>query len=485
MTSTSKSYCSVPQCSSYWNPQISLHRFPLDENMRKLWQSVLRIGKPITKGMTVCSLHFTENDYFPITPQTKLKRLKKNAVPSAKLPQRSHEVICRKRKAPRERIDTESNSPIILNQDPVPAKISAASHYDPEPGCSTSHYDPEPGCSTSHYDPEPGCSTSQYDPESGCSLTTPQNIYKSYDKSTQTASCKEKSKYDLLPFINTDKKMVAFTGVNIDTFELICMCVLNTVSDNGIVVKNLQVEVLLVLMKLKLNLSFICISTLLDIQLNNCRKIFYRMAQVLSSALECAIYWATKEEIVENLPICFNKFKNTRVILDCTEIPVQKSKSLQYRIKTYSHYKKTHTIKTLIGITPSGLISYLSPCYGGRASDKRIFLNEKVLLKLDPNDAVMVDKGFLIEKECQEHLVKLIRPPFLKKKQQLSKQESVQTAEIARARVHVERAIQRIKVFKIMKEQIGTYLLPYCDDILKIICAIINISSPILSKNKF
>ncbi|XP_072385606.1 uncharacterized protein [Diabrotica undecimpunctata] len=104
--------------------------------MRKVWQSILRIGKPITKYMTVCSLHFTENDYFPITPETKLRRLKKNAIPSAKLPQRSHEVISRKRKAPRERINTELNNPIILNQDPG---CSTASQHDAEPGCSAAN----------------------------------------------------------------------------------------------------------------------------------------------------------------------------------------------------------------------------------------------------------------------------------------------------------------------------------------------------------
>ena len=32
-----------------------------------------------------------------------------------------------------------------------------------------------------------------------------------------------------------------------------------------------------------------------------------------------------------------------------------------------------------------------------------------------PNDAIMVDNGFLIEKECALYNVKLIRPPFLKK----------------------------------------------------------------------
>lgn len=151
---------------------------------------------------------------------------------------------------------------------------------------------------------------------------------------------------------------------------------------------------------------------------------------------------------------------------------------------SYSHYKGTHTIKYLIGITPSGLISYVSSGYGGRATDKAIFNYENLIDKVDINDSIMVDKGFLIEKECEEKLVRLIRPPFIKKQKQFTKRCAETTAEIARARVHVERAIQRIKIFKILKEQFDWYLIPYADEIMIIIAAVVNLSSPILTEEK-
>lgn len=66
-------------------------------------------------------------------------------------------------------------------------------------------------------------------------------------------------------------------------------------------------------------------------------------------------------------------------------------------------------MKFLIGITPSGLISYISRTYGGRATDKSIFNNEKLVEKMNRNDAVMVDRGVLLEKVYDEHLKKLIR----------------------------------------------------------------------------
>lgn len=95
--------------------------------------------------------------------------------------------------------------------------------------------------------------------------------------------------------------------------------------------------------------------------------------------------------------------------------------------------------------------------YGGRASDKAIFNNENLIKRLDVNDSIVTDKGVLIEKECNEKSMKLIRPPFLKKQKQLSKVDAEITADIARARVHVERAIQRLKVFKVRTTELVSY----------------------------
>lgn len=113
------------------------------------------------------------------------------------------------------------------------------------------------------------------------------------------------------------------------------------------------------------------------------------------------MYWPTKEEIKKSLPKCFRKFSDVTVVLDCTEIPVEKPRCLECRLRLYSHYKGRETLKFLIRITPSGLISYISEPFGGRASDKAIFNKSGLLDKLLPGkDAIMVDKGFSIEEEC-------------------------------------------------------------------------------------
>lgn len=85
--------------------------------------------------------------------------------------------------------------------------------------------------------------------------------------------------------------------------------------------------------------------------------------------------------------------------MDCTETPIEKSPCVKCRIMTYSNYKKRYTVKWNVAVTPSGLIVYISSSYRGRASDKLIVIDSEIL-KLDPYDAVMVDRGFLIENKC-------------------------------------------------------------------------------------
>lgn len=188
------------------------------------------------------------------------------------------------------------------------------------------------------------------------------------------------------------------------------------------------------------------------------------------------------------MPKCFKPFLSTRVVLDCFETKIASLKCPSCRILTYSSYKGAHTAKICLGVTPAGLISYISTAFGGKASDKYIFNEEHFFTKfelLPYTDSIMVDKGFFIEKECEDHAIKLIRPPFLRKVKQLSADDATKNVSIAKARVHVEREIQRIRVFKIMNQTVELHILPWFDDIASIVCAVVNLGAPILADDKF
>lgn len=119
-------------------------------------------------------------------------------------------------------------------------------------------------------------------------------------------------------------------------------------------------------------------------------------------------------------------------------------------------------------------------------ADKIIFEQSDLIKSLKPNeDAIMVDRGFLIDEICLQNGMKLIRPPFMRNKKQMSLQEAEQNAFIARARVHIERVNQRIKIFKILCNVLPWNLVHKIEEIMTICCAIVNLSSPIFSDDNF
>ena len=179
---------------------------------------------------------------------------------------------------------------------------------------------------------------------------------------------------------------------------------------------------------------------------STCSRIFASVLPVLSGILSDVIVWPSKDQILYNMPKCFEGFGNVRVVLDCTEVSVERHSCLDCRISSYSHYHGGESVKVMIGCSPAGTITFVSDCYGGKASDKKIFTDSGLVEMLESYvDAVMVDKGFMIDDECLFNAVELIRPPFLRNSKQLSAHDARVTRRIARARVHVERAIQITK----------------------------------------
>ena len=71
-----------------------------------------------------------------------------------------------------------------------------------------------------------------------------------------------------------------------------------------------------------------------------------------------------------------------------------------------------------------------------------------ILKLLEPGDELMAERGFDIEADMPDG-VSLNIPPFLNGQPQLSEQDEAQTRKIASVRVHVERAIARVKAYRI------------------------------------
>ena len=158
--------------------------------------------------------------------------------------------------------------------------------------------------------------------------------------------------------------------------------------------------------------------------------------------LKFLIKWLSQEVCCANMPQVFKDlYPRTRCIIDCSEIFIERPYSYQARAQTYSNYKKHNTVKFLIGISPCGAISYLSKCWGGRATDKCITMNSDFLRLLEYGDVELADRGFDIADDIAVHGATLIIPSFTRGKKQLSLQEVECSQKIAKVWIHVERVI--------------------------------------------
>ncbi|PFX26455.1 hypothetical protein AWC38_SpisGene8869 [Stylophora pistillata] len=146
----------------------------------------------------------------------------------------------------------------------------------------------------------------------------------------------------------------------------------------------------------------------------------------------------------------------------------------------YSSYKSSTTLKGLIGIAPHGAITFVSSLYTGSISDKEITRCSGILDLLEAHDSVMADKGFDIEDLLSSKQVSLNLPPFLQNQTQFSAQDVLETKTIAKVRIHVERAIRRIKEFHIFDSDISLSILGSVNQLYTVACLLTNFQGALI-----
>ncbi|CAG2207149.1 unnamed protein product [Mytilus edulis] len=217
-----------------------------------------------------------------------------------------------------------------------------------------------------------------------------------------------------------------------------------------------------------------------NISQSSVSRILITWANYLYCMLGSLPLWSSRAAIDESMPQSFkDTYPKTRVILDCTEIRVQTPSSKVLNSETYSSYKSHTTFKSLVGITPNGAISFVSSLYTGSISDKAITEKSGILDLLEPGDEVMADKGFLINDLLKTKQASLVIPPFLGQKGKFSKDEVEKTHEIARLRIHVERAIRRIKEYHLFDKVIPLNMASSINQIWTVCAILTNFRGPL------
>ena len=175
------------------------------------------------------------------------------------------------------------------------------------------------------------------------------------------------------------------------------------------------------------------------------------------------------------------KYSNTYAILDATEIFLETPCDLQNQSSTWSNYKHHNTGKLLVAGTPNGAICFVSPLYAGSVSDVELTRVSGFPESLQGKHgiSVMADQGFTIKDQLSPHGVSLNIPPFMEGRSQLSASDIKKGRKIASLRIHVERAIGRIKNFAIMRGIMPLSMSRIADKIVTV-CALLTNFQPVL-----
>ncbi|XP_006815646.1 uncharacterized protein LOC102808338 [Saccoglossus kowalevskii] len=240
----------------------------------------------------------------------------------------------------------------------------------------------------------------------------------------------------------------------------------------------------MVLVKLKVGLFVEDLSDRFAISPSKFSRIFTTWVNFLYHELRLLFPFPTQSQIRENLPPEFRQYPTTGVIIDCTELFVEVPSSLLAQSQTWSNYKHHNTFKALVGISPNGAVTFISELYGGRISDKEITRKSGLCNLLDPGDNVMADRGFEIKSILPTN-VDLNIPPFKGTRAQLSAKEVQDTMDIASVRIHVERAIGRIKCFHILDGVLPLTLAKVSNQIFTVCSYLINFLPPLLAPEQW
>ncbi len=175
------------------------------------------------------------------------------------------------------------------------------------------------------------------------------------------------------------------------------------------------------------------------------------------------------------------------MIIDATELALEIPSDLASARACYSQYKKNRTTKFLVGLSPMGYINFVSSAFCGKISDDEITRLSDVIDML-PNDCdIMVDRGFTLWNLLRDTDIGVFVPPKRNRgEDKLSADNVRRTRTIANYRIHVERAMKDIKVFKILGRKQRVVQIDVIGSIFQVCAYLTNwLYPPLISKKYF
>ena len=240
-------------------------------------------------------------------------------------------------------------------------------------------------------------------------------------------------------------------------------------------------QILMTLMKLRQNYTHLHLATLFRCSPTSVSNVILTFTYVLHKLWfkDMMSKVPSREKNLTSLPESFKLYPNCRMVIDCTDVKIETPATMSLKKLTYSSYRGMHSFKVLIGVAPNAVITYCSTLFPGSVSDKAIVAQSGFLNIFEAGDMILADKGFLI-RDILPPGVSVNIPPFLCHGK-LTKSEVKLTKDIARCRIHVERANARLKEFKIL-QNIPHTLRSHGSVVVQLCCALVNLQNPLLQE---
>lgn len=296
--------------------------------------------------------------------------------------------------------------------------------------------------------------------------------------------------YTISYFVDKPEQLNDLTGMrSYELFTLVFRSLgpgVYSIKYNKAQVQNVSVEdqFFLTLWKLRKATTDIRLGVHFDIHHSTASNIFRSFIKFMADQWGKLNIWPSRDLVDFYMPTGFKKlYPSTRVIVDGTEFPIQKPKRPVAQQATFSTYKNTNTLKALVGGSPTGLISYVSECYGGSVSDRQITERSALLDLCDKGDSIMADRGFNVQDIFASRGVAINMPDFLKGKDHLPNTVIMKDRKLASKRVHIERLIGLTKTYKILEKKLQHHYVDIGSELFFVCVMISNFKDNIVGKD--
>ena len=463
--------------------KVAMFRLPADKTRRQQWMTALNLTEEeVNDNTRVCSRHFLHGDSSN-TPSLDLG--KRFASPKKLSMERSRRALKRARRS----ISTPS-----VAATPASSRASSSSAPTPEPVSTT---EDEPMCVAvgepllSDYGVhELPLQTSSKESDTTTALSARVEYLEAETKHLRNLTDTQKMPllFRIEEIADNDSLIKFYTGfasyiLFLNFFEFLGPAVyrLKYWGDSERKTtrrrKNTALTPLnqyfLTLVKLRLNLQVKDLAHRFCISTGLVSKYFITWVSFMYHHLKEIDWTPSIEQVSATLPCAFQeKYPTTFSIIDGSEIFIETPSDLFMQSSTWSSYKHHNTGKILIGCTPNGAISFVSQLYVGSISDVELTRVSGFLQTLDGKNgvSVMADRGFTVRDMLAEKGVQLNIPPFLEGRKHLPASEVQRGRSIASLRIHVERAIGRIKNYTILKGTLPITMIRIANQIVSV-CA--------------